>query len=481
MGCGPGTVTPSGQGPVETACVVGGGIAGLAAARRLAHRGVGVTLIEPHHLGGRIRTSPFAGRSVDEGPDAFLARVPAAVELASELDLAGELTAPAQRSAYVYVDDELHRLPSEQVLGVPTDLNALLASRICTRSGIAALRRDIDFGGDPLDGPDVAIGTFLRDRLGEEVTERLVAPLVGGINAGDIDRLSLAAVTPQLDAAARSGRRSLVRALAAQRRAAISARPPGEPDPPVFLAPLAGMGRLVEALVAELEGLGVAMLLGDGAAALQPSGAGWEVAVGPTTVAADAVVLATPAPAAAGLLTSVAPETAQLLAVIAHAGVVLVTFAFDPAALHRPLDGSGFLVPRTEGMVLTAASWSSAKWAQLAPDQGDGTVLIRASAGRAGDERALQLDDDSLVTRLVADLRRTMGGLDDPVAARVSRYPASFPQYAPGHPTRITQAEASLAAAAPGVALAGAALRGVGIPACIASGTAAADRLLPPP
>lgn len=463
---------------VETACVVGGGIAGLSAARRLARAGVHVTVVEPNRLGGRIHTSSFAGRPVDEAADAFLARVPAALDLATDLGLAGELVAPAERSAYVYVNEELHRLPAEQVLGVPTDLNAVLASTICTRSGIAALRHDIDFGADPLDGPDVAAGGFLRERLGEEVTERLVAPLVGGINAGDIDQLSLAAVTPQLDAAARSGKRSLVRALAAQRRAAVEARPPGEPDPPVFFAPRAGMGRLVEALVADLRSLGAELLVGEAATQLQPTRTGWNLTVGSTTVATQGAVLAVPAPVAAGLLAAVSPTAAGLLGAISYAGVTLVTFAFDPAGIRRPLDGSGYLVPRSEGLLLTAATWSSAKWAHLAPEAGDGTVLVRASAGRAGDERALGLADDALVDRLLADLRHTMGPLEDPVAARVSRHPASFPQYAPGHLARIDEAETALAADAPGIALAGAALRGVGIPACITSGTAAANRLL---
>jgi oxygen-dependent protoporphyrinogen oxidase len=422
---------------------------------------------------------------VDEGPDAFLGRVPAAGDLARQLGLEDELVAPAQSTAFVWVNEELHRLPAEHVLGVPTDLNALLASRICTRSGIAALRKDVDFGSDPLEGPDVSVGEMLRSRIGNEVTERLVAPLVGGINGGDIDELSLAAVTPQLDAAARSGKRSLVRACALQRRAAVESRPAGEPAPPVFLAPRRGMGRLVEALEDDLHRRGVVLRIGTAASSLRRAGDGWEVAVEATSgdaradpVAADVLVLAAPATIGAALLAEVAPGAAGFLAGIAHASVALTTFSFDRSQVAHPLDGSGFLVPRREGLLLTAASWSSAKWTHLAPEHGDGTVLVRASAGRVGDDRAFAFSDEGLADHLLADLRRTMGSLGEPVSVRVSRFPSSFPQYAPGHLERVSAAEEALAEDAPGVALAGSALRGVGIPACIASGVAAADRLL---
>lgn len=462
---------------ISTACVVGGGIAGLAAAHRLARAGVEVTLFEPARLGGRIRTTPFAGREVDEGADAFLARVPHAVELAVELGLTDELVSPAARNAYLYVDEELRPLPAQQVLGIPTDLNDVVGSRILTRAGIAALRHEVDFGADPLDGPDVAIGPYLRSRVGEEVTDRLVAPLVGGINAGDIDRLSLAAVTPQLDAVARGGKRSMVRALAAQRRAVAAARAAGEAETPVFLAPRSGMGRLVGALVERLHRLGVAVETA-AATELRPVGSTWELATASRTFATEAVVVATPAPVSAGLLATVAPVAAEVLRAIRYAGVVLVTFAFDPPAIGRALDGSGFLVPRSSGLLLTAASWSSSKWAHLAGDQGDGTVLVRASAGRAGDERALELSDDEIVDRLTVDLSRAMQVRSRPAAARISRHPGALAQYEPGHLEGIARAEAALAAAAPGVVLAGASLRGVGIPACIASGHAAADHLL---
>ncbi|HEY9555602.1 MAG TPA: protoporphyrinogen oxidase, partial [Acidimicrobiales bacterium] len=198
--------------------VIGGGITGLAAARDLLVSGASVTLVEPDHVGGKLRTTPFDGSVLDEAADAFLARVPDAVALCRELGIETDLVAPAGRHAFVWSHGALRRLPEAQVLGVPTDLDELAASGIVSDPGLEAARRDLT---DPLIAPtdDVAIGALMRARFGDEVAERMVDPLVGGINAGDTDQLSLAATAPQLDAAARSGAASLLESCSAQRAA----------------------------------------------------------------------------------------------------------------------------------------------------------------------------------------------------------------------------------------------------------------------
>lgn len=483
---------------MTSVCVVGGGIAGLSAALRLVNAGAEVVVVERDRLGGRIRTSEFAGRRVDEAADAFLVRVPWATALATELGLGDQLVSPAAGNAQVYVDGALRPFPAEQLLGVPTDLAAVAASGVLSPAGVAAAQRDLDDPGDRPDA-DEAVGMFIRRRLGDEVADRLVGPLVGGINAGDPDALSLAAVTPQLDAAARDpDERSLIRACAAVRAKARKAQEaaagnesetggtqPGvtagtAAPPPVFAAPRRGMGHLVEVLAAELASLGVALRIGAAANAVVPRpGGGWTVeASDQHDHDVDAVVFAVPGSAAGGLLVDIAPGAAAFLSGIAQASVALVTLAVRTADLGGPLNGSGFLVPRTEGLLVTACSWSSSKWAHLAPGAGDGTALLRASVGRVDDGRFAELDDDDLVARVVDDLSRTMGFTGAPADSRVSRWPRSFPQYAPGHLDRVADAEAELAARAPTVALAGAALRGVGIPACVRSGTEAADKIL---
>ena len=448
----------------HSVAVLGGGIAGLAAAHALATKhGCEVVVCEASdRLGGKIVTSPFAGRMVDEGPDAFLARVPAAVELANAVGLGDELTSPAVGNAYVTAGNELLPLPKGTVLGVPTDFLELRRSRTVSAAGIGRAALDLVLPGKPLRG-DISVGELVRRRLGAEVQERLVDPMLGGINAGRTEELSVAVAAAQIEAAARSDR-SLIRALRRQ----LAANPP-DPTKPIFRAPVGGMASLVEALEKELHSAGVDIRLGAAAGSLRRSGGGWELdGLG----AVDGVVIATPAAAAAHLLDGVATDAAVLLRGIEYSSVALVTFAYSRSAVDHPLDGSGFLVPRREGRLLTACSFASMKWAHLA---GPDDVILRASAGRFGDERALQMDDDTLVRLLHGELSELLGITEEPTATRVSRWPAAFPQYRPAHLDRMQDAMGALAECAPGVMLAGAAIRGVGIPTCIASGQEAAD------
>lgn len=430
--------------------VVGGGVTGLAAAYELRAQAPDAEIVVHEagsRVGGKVGTSEFAGRPVDEGADAFLARVPWALDLCRELGIDDELVSPAQQSAYVWFDGALRRLPAGLVLGVPTDFDAVLASGIVTepivvRPAAAALGADVD----------ISVGALVRGQLGDAVFERLVDPLVGGINAGDGDRLSVRAAAPQIAAAAERDR-DLVAALRTQ--------PPAQPGP-VFYAPEAGMGRLVDALVDALRAQAVRLQLDT---VVHDLGA----------LDADAVVVTVPAHAAASLVRGAAPEAADLLDGIAYASVVMVTFAFANEAIGRPLDASGFLVPRTEGLLMTASSWSSSKWAHLATDT---STLMRVSAGRFGDDRASHLDDDALVHALLDEVAATTDVKGEPLDVRVRRWPQSFPQYEPGHLDRVATIERQLAAALPHAVLAGAALRGIGVPACIRQGREAALTVL---
>jgi len=457
--------------------VVGGGITGLVAAREAARAGAEVTIIEPARLGGKVQASAFDGAVLDEAADAFLARVPEGVALCRELGIDGELVSPSARRAHVWSRGALRVLPEGQVLGVPTDLDELRQSGILSPDGFARVGNP-----PPLHVPagDVAIGHLMRSQLGDEAAERLVDPLVGGINAGDTDRLSLAATVPQLDAAVRSRAPSLIEACRAQ-RAGVA-----DPGAPVFFAPRDGMGALVDALVLDLSRRGGEVVSGS-AASIERVGRSWHVAVdlGATTgdaqtsaralLAADGVVIATPAATASMLVRDLAPRSATLLAGVPYASVALVSLATPRDAIERELDGSGFLVPRVEGRAVTACSWTSSKWPHLA---GDGTVWLRASVGRDGDDAVLARPDDSLVAAVLTDLRDTMALLGSPTDVRVSRWPGSFPQYRPGHLDRVEAVERDLASTTPGLVVAGAALRGLGVPACIRQGAAATRQVL---
>ncbi|HVL27124.1 MAG TPA: protoporphyrinogen oxidase [Acidimicrobiales bacterium] len=424
--------------------VLGGGITGLATAwfLRQAAPDLPVTIYEAgDRLGGKIRTSELAGRPVEEGPDTFLARVPWAVELCRRIDLGDDLVEPATSRAYVWTRGALRPLPPGTVLGVPGRLGPLVRSGIVSPAGLARAGLDLVLPRRS-HGDDPSVADVVAGRFGREVAQRLVEPLVGGIHAGRADRLSLTAVAPQIAGVARSSRSLLV----GLRR--MAPRPGG----PVFLGVRGGLGRLVDRLADRLDGVDVRLR---------------SPVVSLDDVAAAAVVCTLPAPAAARLAPA---EAAAELGAIRHASVVTVTLAYPATALARPLDGSGFLVPRIDGRLMTACSWTSSKWPGSSPD---GVVFLRPSAGRIGDDRAVRLDDATLVDRLHGELVEAMGLRARPAEWLVSRWPEAFPQYDVGHQARVARIEAALP---PGLVLAGAPYRGVGIAACIRDAELAAAK-----
>lgn len=450
--------------------VVGGGITGLAAAWELLGAGVEVTLFEAGaRLGGKIVTDDVAGRPVDLGPDAFLARVPHALDLCRELGLEGELVHPAAEGAAIWVRGRLRALPRGLVLGAPTgpgDLAALVRAGLLSPAGAARAALDVVLPATRF-GPDPSVGDVVGRRLGRGLHAGVVDPLVGGIHAGPSDLLSARAAAPQLADAALS--RSLMAGLRRARggstgtsRSGGGAAGAAAGPAPLFASLRGGLGRLVEVLEGGLRAGGVAVETG--------------ATVGTVPVGGfDATILATPAPVSAALLAAGAPDAAAELAAIDDASVAVVVLVYPASAFTRPLLGTGFLVPATEGRLLTACSFASSKWPHWAAP---GDVVLRASAGRWGDERALALGDDELVARLHDELGAALGTVAGPRLTRVTRWEAAFPQYRPGHLDRVVRAEAAVARWLPGVTLAGASYRGVGIAACVAQGRAAARRAL---
>jgi oxygen-dependent protoporphyrinogen oxidase len=444
--------------------VVGGGIGGLAAAWELTRGGAEVILYESApRLGGKIETSPLAGMPVDAGPDAFLARVPAAADLCREVGLGEALTAPATRHAWLWHDGALRPFPEGLLLGVPTDLNAIERSGLLSATAVAALRADeartvVD---PPPAAGDETIGDLIRRRLGQEVLNTLVDPLLAGIFAGDTDQLSVAAAAPQLASAAAAGPSLVAAARAQLSRAGATA------DQPVFLTVAGGLGRLVAALASAPRD----HRLGSVVTHLAPEPAGGLTVVsGGRSEGVDGAVLAVPGPVAAPLLQPFS-GAASALAGLDYASVTLVSFAYRTTVIDR--EGSGFLVPRSAGLLMSACSWASSKFAHYGSD---GTARLRVSTGRWGDDRHLRLDDAALVAGLRADLALTMGVTAEPDEVRISRWPSSLPQYRVGHLDRVGTLEAELAPLP--IRVAGASLRGVGLPACIDGARRAAREVL---
>lgn len=440
---------------VSRVAVIGAGITGLAAAWELHRSSAGAiepTLFEAQErVGGKLRTSEFAGRRVDEGADAFLARVPTAVGLAAEVGL-DDLVSPATGHAAIVLD-RLVELPDGLAMGVPTAVAPILRRGILSWRGVA--RAGVDLVR-PRSRPHDSLGRLVRTRLGDEVHDRLVDALVGSIYGADTDRYSLAMV-PQLAAMARS--RSLILGARRARRAA----PPSDPATPLFLAPAAGMEAMASAVDAQLAAAGVERRLAQPVGAVAPDGRRWRVDGEPF----DAVLIAAPARQAAGMLRDDVPDAAALLGAIETAGVAIVTMAVP--ALPTALGGlSGYLVPKSRQRTVTATSFGSQKWARWAgPDE-----ILRVSAGRDG--LPIPDDDDELAGRCVDEVGAHIGADLAPTSLRVTRWPDAFPQYRPNHRRWL----ATLDRATPsGLGLAGASYRGIGVPACVADGRQAARRI----
>ena len=449
--------------------VVGAGISGLAAAYELQCAGVEAVVLEAgDRPGGKIDSVPVGGLSVDSGPDGFVARDPAAAELCRRLGLGTELVEPAASGAFVWVDGRLCPLPARSVLGVVWTADAVAGTGVVSERAVDALARGLARDADPLLG-DASVGEVLRPRVGDEVFERLVDPLLGGINAGSADRMSIEACAPPLYEAARRGGPlgpALQRVASAQGRDRDR-----EAEAPVFQSVSGGVTRIVDALAADL---GEAVRLATPVQSVQPEaacGAGrrWRVTTPDGPLDADGVILACPAWESARLLEPLAPDAAAILGDIEYADVALATFVVRDEHLARPLDGSGYLVPRSQGLLTTACSWTSSKWRHYAHD---GLAVLRVSAGRTDDRRWTDLDPAELVSTLAAELAATgvvtvQDAARGRFEARVTPWLRSLPQYRPGHLERVAAVDACLAGETPGLAATGAAFRGVGLPACI--------------
>jgi len=497
-----------------TVAVIGGGIAGLAAAWELSGGAAGpgpgtpavVVLEAGDRLGGKLRSESFEGRRLDSGPDGFLGRRPEAVALCREIGLDESLRPIGASGAAVWARGRRRPLPDGLALGIPTKFWPLVRSGILGFGGNVRVLLDVIAPRPDSRGPlgDRAIGPLVARKLGRRVVDTMVDPMIGGIHAGSVADMSAAAVFPVLLAASKQGSfmRSLRRAMAAPPPVATAppedpdeSAGPAEPEPdtaatepaPAFYAVEGGFATLVEQLEKVLGDRDVELRCSSAVQVLQRAGHGprrWELSLEEGSLEADGIVLAVPPQPAAELLDDHDEEAAGLLRSIDQASVVLVTFAFDADAVPEDLFGTGLLVPPgskrppaddgdTE-FLITACTLLSAKWPHLALP---GESLVRASAGRMGDERIAELDDMALQARMVEELGLLLGIEAEPRAVRVTRWPGAFPQYRVNHLLRVAGIEAGVRRL-PAMTIAGSAYRGVGIPACIGSGREAARELL---
>lgn len=461
------------EGSVKRVAVVGGGIAGLTAAHDLVTAGHRVLVLEAApRVGGKLLRTEVAGVLVDVGAEAMLARRPEGLALAATLGLA--VTHPAVQASRIWTRGALRALP-RSLMGVPMDLEQLAASGVLSDAGLARVRAEPGLPVVAI-GADVSVGDLVAQRLGEEVTDRLVEPLLGGVYAGHSRQISARAAMPQLVALAERG--SLLEAAAAL------------PDPggPVFAGLPGGMAGLTDALAAAVIAAGGEIRLGATVRSLRREGASYVLEVGPRTaveeITVDAVVLATPAAPTARLLGELSPAAAGALGGIDYASMAIVTLAFRATDLPDLAGaGSGFLVPPIDGRSIKAATLSFAKWGWVR-DAGRGALggedvlVLRTSLGRHREEATLQRTDEELVAASLVDLEAAIGIRGRPVERHVQRWGGGLPQYALGHLDRVASIRSALSAL-PGLVVCGAAYDGVGIPAVIASAHRAVAAAIP--
>ncbi|MFO0755894.1 MAG: protoporphyrinogen oxidase [Byssovorax sp.] len=452
--------------------IVGGGITGLTAAYRLVQKGkdesgepLSVTVLEERQrLGGNIQTEKKDGFLVDGGPDSFVITKPQATALCKELGLTQSLivTTEQNRKVYVLHQGELIVLPEGLALGIPTRFLPLMKSPIVPLLGKARMGLDL-FIPRRKDASDESIGAFFRRRLGQDAVVRLAEPLLGGIYAGDVDKLSMRATFPQL-VELEEKHRSLIRGALAQRAARGGHPPKGKAPPSIFQSLLGGMGQLVDALVAAIEKAGGTIQRGARLTRIRKRDGGFtlDLASG-APIEADRLLLCTPAYVAASAIEEMDREIAASLREIPYLSTGTVTLGYRRADVPHALDASGLVIPRDEGRKALAATFISSKWAGRAPEDG---ALLRVFVGGHRDPGALTKSDDELIGLGREELDRLIGVKADPILTRVFRYEKSNAQPIVGHGARI-EGIRKRAAAHPGLYFAGAAFDGVGIPDCV--------------
>lgn len=449
-----------------TVAIVGGGISGLSAAYELHRRGLPFTLFERvARLGGVIRTDKVDGFTIDGGPDSLLVQKPAAIELCQQLGLGDRLvpTLPP-RTAFVLRNGQLYPLPEASILGIPTRLWPLAKTGLLSASGKIQMALELTRPARQATG-DESVASFFGRRFGQESVDYIAEPLLAGIHAGDVNRLSMDALFPRLtEAERRNG--SVIRAFRSLRGKARR-----DPDG-LFRSLPGGLGELLAALVSQLPsdalraGTGVERLSGNGPYEI-------ELTTG-ETVTARHVLVAVPAYTAAELVRELDPDLSELCSGIPYTSTATVALSYPRQAIRHTLPGTGFVVPRIEpDWTLMAGSWVSSKWPGRAPD---GQALLRGFVGGMRDPSALDRTDAGLITDVHRDFSKLLDISAEPDVKRVYRWARRSPQHEVGHLDRVSAIDTRLERL-PGLQLIGAGIRAVGLPDCVSHGRAAGERV----
>ncbi|MCL5274547.1 MAG: protoporphyrinogen oxidase [Chloroflexi bacterium] len=459
--------------------IIGAGITGMAAARYVSQRtpGIETTLLESDgRLGGKISTVRSEGFVIEGGPDSFLSYKPRGLGLCRELGLESHLhgTSGKIRRTYVMRDRKLYPLPEGLTGLIPSRFGPMLETSLISPAG--KLRMGLDYFIPPRrTQDDESLAGFVSRRLGREVYERMIEPLMSGIYAGDGSQLSLDATFPNLRKAEIEHGSLIKSMLATKARPKQNTRAASAPKWPAFLTLQGGLAEIVDGVAQQLHSVDIRLNTRVTRISDAAPYAGYRLDIdGQPSLMADAVILTAPAFAVAELLDGMDAEAAAALRGIPYVSTATVSVAYPLDQVPKPLDAHGYIVPRSEGRPVLACTWTSTKFPHRAPQ---GYALIRAFIGRAGQEDVLAQSDDELVQLVRDELRMVLGITAAPLMQFVFRWPQAMPQYTIGHLERIRTLERRFAAH-PGLFFAGAAYRGIGIPDCIASGENAAVQTL---
>lgn len=453
--------------------VIGGGVAGLAAATQAVHSGAQVVLVEAaSHWGGKVRTDTVEEFLIEAGPDSFVSYRPAAITWARELGLGDDIISTTDpRTVHLRLAGDMVPMPAGMGLVLPTQFAPFVRTELFTwpqklRAGLdLVMPRRLPPG-------DISIGDFLAERLGTGLVERLADPMLGGVYGASVYDLSLDAVLPQLRTYEGDHRSLLVAALSQGRQArGVGTGGGGSP----FRSLRHGMGSLVTAAVAACEESGLAQMrcgVSVVSLAATPGGTSATLSDG-SVVTADTVVFATPADVTAGLTGDHLPKAAAIMSSVVRGSTAVVSLGYREAAFDEPPQGHGFLEAGRAPAVFSGVTFSSRKWAGRAPT---GTLLLRAFLPSRSAWLATRFDDE-VVAAVHDQLSAILGIHEQPVVHRVSRWLDAMPTYTVGHLDRMAALDKAMAVR-PDWALAGASYRGVGVPDCVSSGRGAADAVL---
>ncbi|WP_072330782.1 MULTISPECIES: protoporphyrinogen oxidase [unclassified Paenibacillus] len=460
--------------PRRTA-IIGGGITGLSAAyylkKQMEEDGIPyrITVYEKSEtFGGKIKTLHRDGFVIEQGPDSFLARKPALVELARELGLEEHLTGtnPNAKKTYILSGGKLHRMPPGLMLGIPTRLGPFMRTGLLSPKAKARAALDL-FLPKRQSTEDESLGEFLERRLGREVLSQIAEPLLAGIYAGDTYSLSVKGTFPQFHSIEQKHRSLILGMMKNRKEGGQESRTlPEVAQNTTFLTFKDGLETIIHGLIDALDN--VRFVKGCGITSVTSTDGGYRlVREDGGTDEADGVIVTLPAYAMAGLLEESAPAAAAELKAIEHVSVANIVMAFDESDLKAKLDGSGFVIPRGEGRFITACTWTSVKWLHTAPS---GKVLLRFYVGRSGDDRWLHMTEDEVIRAVRKDLKEIMGVTAESLFTEMTPLLRSMPQYPVGHLERVRRVREAVAAALPGVRVTGAAFYGVGLPDCVRQG-----------